>query len=49
MPSTRFLVNAQPALLQPTPGPGPAICQSIEQIPQGPPIVSTFQMRVLGS
>lgn len=49
MPSVRFLVGGLPALLQPAPGPGPGICQSIEQIPQGPPIVSTFQMRVIGS
>ena len=49
MPSTRFLVAGQPAALDPTPGPGPGICQSIEQIPQGAPIVSTFQMRVMGS
>lgn len=49
MPSTRFLVNGQPAALIPTPGPGPAICQSPEQLPQGPPVVSTVQIRVIGS
>ncbi|MEJ2417702.1 MAG: hypothetical protein P8Y45_12395 [Exilibacterium sp.] len=49
MPSTRFLVNGEPAALLPTPGPGPGVCQSAEQIPQGPPMVSTVQARVLGS
>lgn len=49
MPSTRFLVGGQPAALIPSPGPGPAICQSVEQIPAGPPIVSAVQARVIGS
>ena len=49
MPSTRFLIAGQPAALDPSPGPGPGICQSPEQIPQGPPIVSAFQTRVIGS
>ena len=49
MPSTRFLVGGQPAALVPAPGPGPGICQSIEQIPQGPPNVVTVQPRVMGS
>lgn len=49
MPSTRFLVNGFPAALVPAPGPGPGICQSIEQIPQGPPTVSVVQTRVIGS
>lgn len=49
MPSTRFLVGGQPAALVPAPGPGPGICQSAEQIPQGPPTVSTVQTRVTGS
>lgn len=49
MPSTRFLVNGQPAALTPTPGPAPGVCQSPEQIPQGPPMVSTIQTRVIGS
>jgi len=49
MPSTRFLVNGEPAALMPSPGSGPGICQSAEQIPQGPPIVSAVQARVIGS
>ncbi len=49
MPSTRFLVGGQPALLQPAPGPGPGLCQSAEQIPQGPPMVNTMQARVIGT
>lgn len=49
MPSTRFLVGGQPAALVPAPGTGPGICQSAEQIPQGPPIVSAVQARVIGS
>jgi hypothetical protein len=46
MTTTRVLVGGQPALLQPSPGTGPAICQSPEQIPQGPPLVSALQTRV---
>lgn len=50
MPATRVLVNGQPALLQPTPsGAGAGICQSVEQIPQGPPIISMVQTRVIGT
>jgi uncharacterized Zn-binding protein involved in type VI secretion len=49
MPSARFLVNGQPAALIPAPGPVPGVCQSPEQLPQGPPIVSTIQTRVIGS
>jgi len=49
MPSTRFLINGEPAALLPTPGPGPAVCQSAEQIPQGPPIIGVAQARVVGS
>lgn len=49
MPSTRFLVSGQPAALLPAPGAGPGICQSPEQIPQGPPLVSTVQPRVIGT
>lgn len=49
MLSARVLVAGQPALLQVGPGSGAGICQSIEQIPQGPPVVATLQTRVLGS
>lgn len=50
MLSTRVLVNGQPVLLQPTPtGSGSGICQSAEQIPQGPPIIGMVQTRVIGT
>ncbi|HNB51773.1 MAG TPA: hypothetical protein PK530_07510 [Anaerolineales bacterium] len=50
MLSTRVLVNGQPALLQPSPsGAGTGICQSVEQIPQGPPIIGMVQTRVIGT
>jgi len=49
MPSARVMVVGQPAALLPAPGSGPGLCQSIEQIPQGPPIVSTVQMRVIAT
>ena len=51
MPSTRILVAGSPVLLQTPPGPGvgAGICQSVEQIPQGPPTVSTIQVRVIAS
>ena len=51
MPSTRFLVGGFPAALTPPPGPGtgPGICQSVEQIPQGAPVVVAVQTRVIGS
>ncbi len=44
VPSTRVLVNGQPVILQASTG----LCQSPEQIPQGPPIITTTQMRVSG-
>lgn len=47
--SARVLVNGEPVLLQPGPGTGLGICQSAEQLPQGPPIVGSFQARVLGA
>jgi hypothetical protein len=47
MPSTRVLVMGQPAMLLPSPGVGPGICQSPEQIPQGPPVVGAVQPRVI--
>jgi hypothetical protein len=49
MPSGRVLVMGQPAMLLPSPGVGPGICQSAEQIPQGPPVVSAVQPRVIAT
>jgi hypothetical protein len=43
-PSARITVNGSPVLLSTPPG----ICQSAEQIPQGPAVVSVVQMRVVG-
>lgn len=48
MPAARVKVLGQPAAVIPAPGSGPGICQSAEQIPQGPPIVSAVQPRVIG-
>jgi hypothetical protein len=44
VPALRVRVNRQPILLQQSTG----ICQSIEQIPQGPPMVVMTQLRVRG-
>ena len=46
-PATRVFINGQPAVVQ-MPGLGQGICQSAEQIPQGLPIVSAVQTRVIG-
>ena len=46
MVSARVKVMGQPVLLQAAPGPGAGICQSAEQIPQGPPVVTVLQTRV---
>jgi hypothetical protein len=43
----RVFINGQPAVVR-VQGPGPGICQSAEQIPQGLPIVSAIQTRVFG-
>jgi uncharacterized Zn-binding protein involved in type VI secretion len=45
--ASRVFINGQPAVLRVS-GPGPGICQSAEQIPQGTPIVSAIQTRVSG-
>jgi uncharacterized Zn-binding protein involved in type VI secretion len=45
VPTTRVLVNGQPAILQTSTG----LCQSVEQIPQGAPIVIATQPRVIGT
>lgn len=42
--ATRVLVGGLPALLMTSTG----ICQSPEQIPQGPPVIATAQTRVVG-
>lgn len=43
--AARVLVNGQPAILQTSTG----LCQSAEQIPQGPPVVVATQVRVIGT
>ena len=49
MPSTRVLFNGQPAMLVAAPGSAPGLCQSAEQIPQGAPVVSVVQSRVIAT
>ena len=49
MPAARALVMGQPALVQPAPGVGPGLCLSPEQIPNGPPMVSAVQPRVIAT
>jgi len=44
VPATRVFVNGQPVILQTSTG----LCQSAEQIPQGPPVVIVTQPRVTG-
>jgi hypothetical protein len=44
-PATRVLANGKPVMLQTSAG----ICQSAEQIPQGAPIVSVVQPRVIAT
>lgn len=44
VPSARILINGQPAILQTSTG----LCQSPEQIPQGPPQIVATQTRVSG-
>lgn len=43
--ATRVLANGQPLLINPC----GAICQSAEQIPGGPPIISASQTRVIAT
>ena len=47
-PATRVFINGQPAVVQ-MPGSGQGICQSAEQIPQGPPNVVVTQVRARGT
>ncbi len=45
VPAMRVLVNGSPAILQSSSG----LCQSAEQIPQGPPSVTVTQVRASGT
>lgn len=45
VPAARVMINNQPAILQSSSG----LCQSVEQIPQGAPIVVLTQLRVRGT
>ena len=45
VPAVRVLVNGQPVILQTSVG----LCQSSEQVPQGPPTVVATQPRVIGT
>ncbi len=45
VPAVRVMVNGQPVILQTSSG----LCQSAEQIPQGPPTVLVTQPRVIGT
>jgi hypothetical protein len=45
VPATRVFVNGQPVILQTSTG----LCQSAEQIPQGPPTIVATQPRVIGT
>jgi hypothetical protein len=47
MPSARVMVMGQPLAVIPSPGAGPALCMSVQQIPAGPPQVSVVQSRVI--
>ncbi len=49
LPTARVLVSGQPALVQPAPGTGVGLCLSAEQIPNGPPLVSAVQPRVIAT
>ena len=44
-PAARVLINGQPALIQTSSG----LCQSPEQIPQGPPTIVATQPRVIAT
>lgn len=44
-PATRVTANGTPVLLQTSTG----ICKSAEQIPQGPPTITTNQMRAIAT
>ena len=46
-PQPCALVNGSPAMVIPSPGAGPGLFSSADQIPAGPPIVSSVQPRVI--
>jgi len=45
VPAARVMIGGQPAILQTSSG----LCQSAEQIPQGPPTVVVTQVRASGT
>ena len=45
VPAARVLVGGQPVILQTSTG----LCQSADQIPQGPPTITVTQLRVQGT
>ena len=45
VPATRVVINGQPVLIQTSSG----LCQSAEQIPQGPPTITATQTRVVAT
>ena len=45
VPAVRILINGLPPILQTSAG----LCQSPEQIPQGPPTIVSTQVRVVGT
>ena len=49
MAAVRVKVMGVPVLLAPAPGSGAGVCKSVEQIPQGPPLVGAVQARVSGT
>ncbi len=49
MPTARVLIMGLPAMVAANPGPGPGVCQSVEQLPQGAPIGGAMQTRVIAS
>lgn len=49
MPTTRVMINGSPAMVLPSPGAGPGLFQSVDQIPAGPPLVTVVQARVIAT
>jgi len=49
IPSTKVLILGQPAIVAQIPpfGTPAGVCQSIEQIPQGPPLIISVQSKVI--